>query len=129
MSAACQHGNKNAAGNTEQSTVDTIHPPGLIQKQEGGLVIDKKLLLQTNIGQVMINNQQWMNQIQVYNILKFKNSGFKYWVEWPNAYCNNFIVVKNVCKRRTWLSWVDHDPYEERPEPPPPQPIHDLFKM
>ena len=45
--------------------------------------------------------------------MKFKNSGFKYWVEWPNAYCNNFIVVKNVCKRRTWLSWVDHDPYEE----------------
>lgn len=120
MSAACQPGNKNTAGNTDQSTVDAIHPPGLVQKQEGGLFIDKKLLLQTNIGQVMINNQQWMNQIQVYNILKFKNSGFKYWVEWPNAYCNNFIVVKNVCKRRTWLSWVDHDPYEERPEPPPP---------
>lgn len=77
----------------------------------------------------MINNQQWMNQIQVYNILKFKNSGFKYWVEWPNAYCNNFIVVKNVCKRRTWLSWVDHDPYEERIEPQPPaEPINDIFK-
>lgn len=66
----------------------------------------------------MASNQQWLNQIQVYNLLKFKNSGFKYWVEWPNMYCNNFIVVRNVVKRRTWLSWVDFDPYEERPEPP-----------
>jgi len=42
----------------------------------------------------MAVNKYWLNQIQVYNILKFKNSGLKFWVEWPTAYCNNFIVVK-----------------------------------
>jgi hypothetical protein len=51
--------------------------------------------------------------------LKFKNSGFKFWVECPTTYGNNFIVVKNVCKKRTWLTWVDYDPYEEKPDPSP----------
>lgn len=67
----------------------------------------------------MANNSAWLNQIQVYNLLKFKNSGFKFWVECPTTYGNNFIVVRGVCKRRTWLTWVDHDPYEERQEPAP----------
>ena len=35
-------------------------------------------------------------------------------MEYPFVYGNNFVVVRNVTKRRTWLSWVDYDPYEER---------------
>ena len=27
-------------------------------------------------------------------------------------------MVRGVCKRRTWLSWVDHDPYDEKSEEP-----------
>jgi hypothetical protein len=27
--------------------------------------------------------------------------------------------VRNVCKKRTWLTWVDYDPYEEKPDPSP----------
>jgi hypothetical protein len=50
----------------------------------------------------------------MYNVLKFKNQGFKFWVEYPYAWGNNFIVVKQVTKRRNWLTWVDFDPYEER---------------
>jgi hypothetical protein len=50
----------------------------------------------------------------MYNNLQFKNKGFKYWVEYPSVWCNNFIVVRNTIRRRNWLSWVDHDPYEER---------------
>ena len=50
----------------------------------------------------------------MYNNLQFKNKGFKYWVEYPSVWCNNFIVVRNTMRRRNWLSWVDHDPYEER---------------
>lgn len=48
-------------------------------------------------------------------MLKFKNQGFKFWIEWPTVWGNNFIVVKQVTKRRNWLSWVDYDPYEEKP--------------
>ena len=55
ISAACL--NKNSSGNNaDKDGNDMIHPPGLHPKQDGGLVIDKKLLLQTNIGQVMISN-------------------------------------------------------------------------
>ena len=57
-------------------------------------------------------------------MLKFKNSGFKFWVECPTTYGNNFIVVRNVCKRRTWLTWVGHDPYEEKEETPVPSADH-----
>ena len=64
------------------------------------------------IGEVL--KQSWLNQVQIYNLLKFKNHGFKFWVEYPTIYGNNFIVVRNVTKRRTWLTWVDYDPYEER---------------
>ena len=59
-----------------------------------GSTLDIKKLQQTPVGQIMAVNKYWLNQIQVYNILKFKNSGFKFWVEWPTVYCNNFIVVK-----------------------------------
>lgn len=52
----------------------------------------------------------------MYNLLKFKNLGFKFWVEYPTVYGNNFIVVRNVVKRRTWLTWVDFDPYEDKTE-------------
>lgn len=64
--------------------------------------------------QYMTQNQHWLNQIQVYNALKFKNQGFKFWVEYATVWGNNFIQVKNVTKKRNWLTWVDHDPYEER---------------
>jgi hypothetical protein len=40
-------------------------------------------------------------------------------VECPTTYGNNFLVVKNVCKKRTWLTWIDYDPYEEKPDPSP----------
>lgn len=69
----------------------------------------------------MHSNQKWLNQIQMYNILKFKNQGFKFWVECATVYGNNFIVVRNVVKRRNWLTWIDFDPYEERE--PTPEPI------
>jgi hypothetical protein len=59
-------------------------------------------------------NQQWLNQVQIYNLLKFKNLGFKFWVECPTTWANNFIVVRSVTKRRVWLTWVDYDPYEEK---------------
>lgn len=52
----------------------------------------------------------------MYNLLKFKNLGFKFWVEYPTVYGNNFVVVRNVTKRRTWLTWVDFDPYEDKTE-------------
>ena len=61
----------------------------------------------------MTTNQQWLNQIQMYNILKFKNQGFKFWVEYATVWGNNFCVVKSVVKRRNWLTWVDYDPYDE----------------
>ena len=68
-----------------------------------------------NNGSTYVNqNAQWLNQISMYNNLQFKNKGFKYWVEYPSVWCNNFIVVRNTIRRRNWLSWVDHDPYEER---------------
>lgn len=54
--------------------------------------------------------------MQIYNLLKFKNLGFKFWVECPTSYGNNFIVVRSVTKRRVWLTWVDYDPYEEKHE-------------
>lgn len=66
------------------------------------------------IGDVL--KQSWLNQVQIFNLLKFKNQGFKFWVECPTSWGNNFIVVRNVTKRRTWLTWVDYDPYEERDE-------------
>ena len=66
------------------------------------------------IGDVL--KQSWLNQVQIFNLLKFKNQGFKFWVERPTSWGNNFIVVRNVTKRRTWLTWVDYDPYEERDE-------------
>jgi len=134
MSAAYNSSKASAATgsstNDHHHAGDGAHPTGVTSLSSGSAVghtIDKKLLQQTSIGQVMASNQQWLNQIQVYNLLKFKNSGFKYWVEWPNVYSNNFIVVKNVVKRRTWLSWVDFDPYEERPDPPA-QPIQEAVK-
>jgi hypothetical protein len=45
---------------------------------------------------------------------KYKNIGFKFWVEYPTPWCNNFILVKNISKKRTWLTWIDFDPYEDR---------------
>jgi len=50
----------------------------------------------------------------MYNVLKFKNQGFKFWVEYPTVWGNNFIQVRSVTKRRNWLTWVDFDPYEDR---------------
>ena len=51
----------------------------------------------------------------MYNVLKFKNQGFKFWVEYPTVWGNNFIQVRAVTKRRNWLTWnADFDPYEER---------------
>ena len=54
ISAACIL--KNGPGNSDKdkdrdnASNDMIHPPGLLVKQDGGLVVDRKLLLQTNIG-------------------------------------------------------------------------------
>lgn len=60
----------------------------------------------------------WINQIQMCNVRKFKSQGFKFWVEWATVWGNNFIIVKQVTKRRSWLTWVDHDPYDEKPPLP-----------
>jgi hypothetical protein len=59
-------------------------------------------------------HKDWLGQICHNNSFKSRNFGFKFWVEYPTAYCNNFIIVKAAAKKRTWLSWLDFDPYEER---------------
>ena len=45
------------------------------------------------------------------NYLKNRHQGFKFWVEMVG---NNFVVVKNACKKRNWLQWVDYDQFEPK---------------
>jgi hypothetical protein len=112
----------------QQNALPGKQPASAVIKGEhelaGGLQMeeaDRAGSLAPNLSYVT-SNVHWINQIQMYNILKFKNQGFKFWIEWPTAWGNNFLVVKHVTRRRNWLTWVDYDPYEERaaillPEP------------
>jgi len=78
-------------------------------------ILNNKLALSKLLKeQSVLMNDQFLNQVHQFNTIKIKNFGFKFWVECPTIWANNFIIVKNVVKKRTWLSWVNYDPYEER---------------